>query len=314
MKYTGTERKWSNMVSEDKEILLSVLVAAYNHEKYIRKALDSIIMQQTTFRYEIIVAEDCSKDNTAKILLEYKRKYPDLIRLRLRRKNVGGNRNVYSVFSKMRGKYIATMDGDDYWTDSNKLQKQVTLLEKNPTYSAVVHRCEIVNEHGKKQPVNYNKWYYKGEEYSFKDFEGGVLPGHTASLVCRNFYKLKPKDYSIFYKAHRMVGDQTIYAICLLMGNIYCMKEVMSDYRHVIKRGGTNAASVATYKNGTWEMWLYYFRLEKYIREEWNYPVDFSRLRIRELQNAKNILCNKVTLNNSYIVLKIAIGNRLFNL
>jgi len=117
--------------------LVSILSITYNHSGYIRKALDSFLMQKTTFDFEIVVADDCSTDNNQDIIREYKEKYPDIIVSILRTKNVGANNNFNDAFDKCRGKYIAICEGDDYWTDPNKLQKQVDFLESNPDYSMV---------------------------------------------------------------------------------------------------------------------------------------------------------------------------------
>ena len=95
------------------EILLSIAVITYHQENYIRQALDSILMQNVNFKYEIIIGEDCSQDNTRIILLEYHEKYPNRFQLILRDKNVGATKNLYDVLMNCHGKYIALLDGDD---------------------------------------------------------------------------------------------------------------------------------------------------------------------------------------------------------
>lgn len=103
---------------------VSVVIITYGHEKYIRQALDSALMQKVDFEYEIIIGEDKSPDNTREILLEYKKKYNDRITLVLRNTNIGATQNLYDILLKCKGRYIALLEGDDYWIDAKKLQKQ----------------------------------------------------------------------------------------------------------------------------------------------------------------------------------------------
>lgn len=107
---------------------------SYNLEKYIAEALDSILMQKVNFKYNIVVGEDCSTDNTRQILQEYASKYPDKFTLLLHKKNLGVVANFATTLKSCQGKYIALLDGDDYWTDPFKLQKQVDFLESNKDY------------------------------------------------------------------------------------------------------------------------------------------------------------------------------------
>lgn len=106
----------------------------YNHEPYISQAIEGILAQETTYPVELIISEDCSTDNTRKIVLEYAKEYPDIIVVDLPDKNRGMNQNALHNFSLARGKYIALCEGDDYWTDPLKLQKQIDFLSVNPEY------------------------------------------------------------------------------------------------------------------------------------------------------------------------------------
>ena len=124
------------------DIMISVICITYNHEKYIRKCLDGFIMQETDFPYEVLVHDDASTDNTAAIVHEYEILYPDII------KPIYQTENQYSkgkaitrdiIFPKCRGKYIALCEGDDYWIDTGKLQKQFDALETHPEIDMCVH-------------------------------------------------------------------------------------------------------------------------------------------------------------------------------
>jgi Glycosyltransferases involved in cell wall biogenesis len=134
------------------EILVSVSCITFNHEKYIAEALESFIMQKTRFNYEILIHDDASTDRTADIIREYEKKYPDLI------KPIYQKENQYSKdvdvddlnTERAEGKYIALCEGDDYWTDPLKLQRQVDYLESHPDCTLCVHAAYIVNVMGRK--------------------------------------------------------------------------------------------------------------------------------------------------------------------
>ena len=120
--------------------LVSVITITYNHEPYIAKTIEGVLMQQVNFPIEFIIAEDCSTDKTRNIVLDYANRYPEQIKVITSEGNVGAEANERRALLAARGKYIAFCEGDDYWTDPLKLQKQVDFLENNPEYSACFHR------------------------------------------------------------------------------------------------------------------------------------------------------------------------------
>jgi glycosyltransferase involved in cell wall biosynthesis len=127
-------------------MMVSVWITAYNHERFIEEALDSVLSQKTNFDYEIVIGEDCSQDKTREIVLSYKARHPDKIKLFLPEKNLGMHAMFYDSYSLCNGKYIAWLDGDDYWTDDSKLQKQVDFLEQNPQFVMCTHRVHVFDE------------------------------------------------------------------------------------------------------------------------------------------------------------------------
>lgn len=139
------------MESGKSNILVSIVCITYNHEPYLRDALEGFLFQKTTFPFEIILAEDCSTDGTRAICEEYAAKYPDKINYIYRDHNVGYNENEYEAMCAAKGKYIAYCEGDDYWTDSLKLQKQVDFLESHPEYAVCWHRCKHRNVETKEE-------------------------------------------------------------------------------------------------------------------------------------------------------------------
>src|SRR4029453_13461190 len=134
---------------------VTVLLKTYNHEKYIAQALDSTLMQETDFDYEIVVLEDCSTDATREILSAYKRDHPDKIRLRLAEWNQRSNEGFAKEFQAAPSPYVAFLDGDDYWTSPKKLQKQVDFLRAHPECVVCFHNAMLVYEDGR-VPIPHN--------------------------------------------------------------------------------------------------------------------------------------------------------------
>ena len=131
----------------DEKALVSIITVTYNHKNYIRECLDSFLMQKTNFKFEILIHDDASNDGTTEIIKEYEQKYPDII------KPIYETENQFSKgisisrrynFPRVKGKYVAVCEGDDYWTDSYKLQKQVDFLEANPDYSICFHPVRVI--------------------------------------------------------------------------------------------------------------------------------------------------------------------------
>ena len=131
--------------------LVSVCCVTYNHASYIKKAIDSFLMQETDFPFEILIHDDSSTDGTTDIVMEYAEKYPGIIKPIIQTENQlskGGLICPRLVFPKTLGKYIALCDGDDYWTDKTKLQKQVSFLENNSDYVITYTDCRLFDENG----------------------------------------------------------------------------------------------------------------------------------------------------------------------
>lgn len=226
--------------------LLSIIVLTYGHENYIRKALDSVLMQQVNFDYEIIVGEDCSPDNTRVILREFEEKYPDKFIMIYREKNIGARNNVQDLYTRCKGKYIALLEGDDYWLSHIKLQMQVDYLEANEDCIATAHRVVIIDEVGNIIP---NKTYPECQEslYTFKHYIRGILPGQSGTIVSRNIYNSGNYDKSIFKDKSLVPGDKVKIFVLASYGRIYCFPEVWGAYRHVTHTG--TSFSATTEKN-----------------------------------------------------------------
>lgn len=254
------------------EIKLSVALVVYNHEKYLRQAIESILMQEVDFKYEIVVGEDKSTDNSRDILLEYKEKYPDKFVLLFHEKNVGGTKNIYDIFMKAKGKYIACLEGDDYWIDNNKLQKQVDFLENNSDYlgvSCIIEARDLQNNYISRNPYSPK---IVGKDATIDLFLKGYYFSAVAT-VFKNIFLDKSQDYTIYYKAHKFVGDLTLCMLLLDKGKIKVLDEVMSVYRCRRAEGESNYNSI---RNAS-QQYNDHIQLLNAINEHFKYKYDFSR-------------------------------------
>lgn len=227
------------------DVVVSVIMLTYNHERYVRQALDSVLMQNVDFGYEILVGDDASTDGTIEILREYEAKNPGRVNVFLSEENQGTTKNAYRLFLQARGKYLASCEGDDYWTDPNKLQTQVDFMEKHLEYIGCSHPVECVDVNG--EPIKGKKlrWVSNKKRYTLKrDFKGIFLPGHSSSLLRRNIF-LEPKgDYTVFWKYSKYVGDRTAAVLWGVEGDFYRLDRTMSCYRSQTAADGKNVTSL----------------------------------------------------------------------
>ncbi|MGN1340563.1 MAG: glycosyltransferase family 2 protein, partial [Oscillospiraceae bacterium] len=154
------------------DILVSVVLVCYNQEKYIAQALDSVLMQKTDFPFEIIVGDDASGDTTPDIVMQRCEQYPDRIRFIRRETNIGATRNAYELMLLCRGRYIAYLEGDDYWTDEYKLQKQADFLIGHPDYLGCTSRFHVVDSEGRELNGSQLEWVRQKKRFSYSDFDG----------------------------------------------------------------------------------------------------------------------------------------------
>ena len=207
---------------------VSVFMITYNHEKYIAEALDSILMQKTDFDFDIVIGEDCSTDATRRIVLEYSRKYPDKIKLLLHNVNVGFISNLMYVLEACTGKYVAMCEGDDYWTDPFKLQKQVDFLEANKEYILATHGYRIVKDGNVIRTVDHNEFIDNNNADGFAfDKEFALYHWVTqpvTALFRREAFKVDIRQYRYFRDVH-------LFYHILKNGKGYFQNFVGADYR-----------------------------------------------------------------------------------
>ncbi|MFW6116142.1 MAG: glycosyltransferase [bacterium] len=222
---------------------VSVMMVTYNHAKYIAQAIDSVLMQETDFPYELVIGEDCSTDGTREIVMDYQRRYPTKIRLLLSEQNLGARANGRRTQRACRGEYRAILEGDDYWTDPHKLQKQVDFLESHPECSMCYHNVEVLYEDGSRATRLRNSPDQK-PLFSLED----ILvdnPVTTCSVVYRNdLIGELPESYR-----QLVMGDWPMWVWLARQGQLAYMNDVMACYR-VHSRGVFSSKSLTEWLPG----------------------------------------------------------------
>jgi glycosyltransferase involved in cell wall biosynthesis len=204
------------------EPLLSVCLITYNHKPYIRQAIEGVLIQKVDFPIELIIADDFSTDGTRDILVEYQEKYPDFIRLVLQERNVGPTQNWTDLITAPKAKYIAYFEGDDYWTDEQKLKKQVSILETDHTISIVSARAG--HQKGNSQIEN-------GDAYSEGYFG---IEGLVNDWKCQTLTVMFRRSMMDIEKlaAYKVIYDTMLYYELLKKGRGYYLNTVVGVYRH----------------------------------------------------------------------------------
>ena len=218
---------------------VSVSLTTYNHAEYIAQAIDSVLMQETDFAYELIIGEDDSSDGTRDIVLSYQDKYPERITALLNEREKviyidgkpTGRWNLINNLKHCKGEYLALLEGDDYWNDSRKLQKQVDLLEKNLDYSMCFHKVRFDYEDKARDPIEY-KPYQGKPSYSLHELIQKNFIA-TLSVLYRNYDFLS--DLPQWYYA-APVGDYPLHLLIAEQGQIGYIDDQMG-VRRVHERG-----------------------------------------------------------------------------
>ena len=215
-------------------VKVSVIVHTYKHENYIRQTLDSILSQQVNFEFEVIIGDDASPDSTPEIIQEYHQKFPKIIKPLLHPKNLGGygKGNTLATLAVCQGKYVAAMDGDDYWTNPLKLQEQVNFLDNNPDFIACFHNALIHFEDGSHPDMYVNDETQRAVT-TIEDLVGEdeIWYMATSAVMFRNGII---KEYPQWFHDSKS-GDIPRYILLGKHGKFFYINELMSVYR---KNGG----------------------------------------------------------------------------
>lgn len=249
--------------------MVSICCLVYNHEKYLRECLEGFVKQKTNFKFEVLIHDDASTDNSTDIIREYEERYPDIIKPIYQKENQyskGVKISFTYQYPRAKGKYIALCEGDDYWCNENKLQTQVDYLESHKNCSMCFHAAKVID-------------YSNGEEHIQSAYNknciaptsdiiiGGGLFIPTASILCKKKYMLELPDY--YYKAD--IGDYPLQLHLASKGKVYFFSMPMSVYRY-----RTEGSWTAQNENQSIERKKEHLRLESEWLEDFNRETSYQ--------------------------------------
>lgn len=210
----GKHAKRLRSIDMDSAAQVSIALVTYNHERYITRAVDSVLMQETEFPFEIVIGEDCSTDGTRRVVQALQEKHPSTIRLLLHERNCGPYNNVRKTLGLCQGRYIAFLDGDDYWSSPRKLQRQVEYLDAHPECSMCFHGVEVKDEDGDladyKPKREKKKLFYDVEDL----IESNQIPASSVmyrrdimNQYCWKNEEVPPNGDTVFYIWNAQFGS-----------------------------------------------------------------------------------------------------------
>ena len=286
--------------------MVSVSMITYKHQSFIKEAIEGVLMQIVNFPVELIIADDCSPDSTQNIVKDIIDGHPNGSWIKYFRHdtNLGMQQNAMFATNKCQGKYVAVCEGDDYWTDPYKLQKQVDFLEKNEEYSLSFHKIEILTKDGEvvkdfitKVPENYESF----ESLAYGNFI------HTPSVVFRSEYLPLPLKLS-----NAPVGDYVLWLYLASKGKIHYIPEAMAIYREGV---GFWSSAKKSSKSLQWCIVLYLcidyfkeFNLEKPLQKQF----EWRNLHLAE-SCFEEVSCSKEDLSTN-VPLKILVKSLIIGL
>jgi len=300
-------------MNKKSDYLVDVVMVTYNQEQYIAQAIESVLMQKTDFPIRLIIGEDCSTDNTRNICLNYAKKYPAQIRLILHDKNRGLLQNYKSVFDACSAKYLAILEGDDYWIDEFKLQKQVDVLEKNKEVGLVHTNCNLLYESGK---INVGK-IYNGEAITQNAFNDLIDKNYIRPVTVVVRKRLFDKFVCIdkYIKMNFKTLDYPFWLSIAKHTQFYYIDDITANYRihdKSISHSNQYHKSVIFYQS-TYKIRRFFLKDNQKVKN--NYVVDrltlamhFKKyrdvMRLKKFLHIKNLktLIIKALATNNYSV------------
>lgn len=268
------------------EIIVSISCITYNHEKYIEQTIQSFLMQKTNFKYEILIHDDASTDSTPGIIKKYHKKYPNIIKPLLQKENQWSKGvsiiNYTFNHKRAKGKYIALCEGDDYWTDPYKLQKQIEYMESNANCSLCTHAVDIIDEQSE-EIMNIIRPKNSDSRIDSKEFiaGGGMFIG-TNSIVYRKKLMDNPPDW--YFDAP--VGDYPLQIFLAINGEAYYMDESMATYRASVPGSWSNRVY---FSNDRIKHFSRVSKMLDSINEYTNYKYS-EEIQIRKDKNLKDVI------------------------
>jgi glycosyltransferase involved in cell wall biosynthesis len=214
---------------------VSVLMITYNHARFIRQALDSVLAQKTDFPYEVVIGDDASPDGTGGILAEYAEKFPDRIRLLRRAQNIGMNANLADTLAACRGEYVAMLEGDDYWTDDQKLARQAGFLDGHPECVSCFHNVVVFSDDANAVVAGYHAQPDGRQLMCAPDLPARVsqsdLIRRNVIPTCSVMFRRSSAGTLPPWFTKLQLGDQPLHILCTEHGLAAYLPEVMGAYR-----------------------------------------------------------------------------------
>ena len=207
-------------------VAVSVLVVTYNHASFVRQALDSALVQRSPHPFEILISEDCSTDGTREIVQEYAERHPDIVRLLLSEQNLRSNEVVARGFRAARGRYVALLDGDDYWTGDDKLKAQVELLDTRPDMTICFHNVQVVDECARGLGRLWNRADQPQTSGLHELLRGNFIA--TSSVVYR---RAAVAEIPAWYEGFFPVTDWPLHVLFARVGQIGYIDRTLGAYR-----------------------------------------------------------------------------------
>lgn len=255
------------------EPLVSVHMITYNHAPYIAQAIEGVLMQKTSFPFELVIGEDCSTDGTRQIVFEYAKRYPDIIRVITSDKNVGMKKNSNRVSEACRGKYIAWCEGDDYWHRDDKLQMQVDYLEAHPECGLVHGEIDLLNLFDGKITKRYHESQGAVNIKMPDDLFYEIFLGHylirTCTVCLRKdmFIDIIKNDPEVFQTGRFLMGDTPLWLEMSRLCKFHYIDETLAVYRK--HEGGVSGLKDRTkyvrFELSVLDMLMYYLKKYDYV-------------------------------------------------
>ncbi len=249
-----------------KNPIVTICVLVFNHEKYLEESIEGILSQKTEYSYNILIHDDASTDKSRLIIKRYAEKYPNLFLCLFEKENQYSKKDG-SIGRKMSpfcvGTFLAYCEGDDYWIDEKKLQKQIEFLVNNPLYSAVYCNILPVNEASEYEESLRGMYVHLEEgDYTDEDISHGLLRTQVGTLVCKNFLRVFSEEEIEVYLRCKANGDEKKQVILGKLGKLHYLSDTMVAHRKVYNTGDSWTAKGSSLSRIQKEEAGYFIRIE----------------------------------------------------
>jgi len=261
------------------QVKVSVILLVFNHEEYLERALDNILNQDVNFRYEVVIGDDVSSDNSVSIIMDYAERYPEIIVPVIRKSNVGASKNFADLFRRCIGKYITFTEGDDFWSDNKKLQIQYDYLEKNPRVFSVSHQVNMCDSNGNSIGIVPNTKMINGR-ITMKDVLSGKRFAFTATMMREIHGQKLNKLLNLVESGPRNACDLTVALFLLDECSIPILDKVMSVYCYRSIEGDTNYNSITKISNKVCDRLIMLGINDRFYSGEYYFGLMYIRLMV----------------------------------